>query len=152
MDLLVEGLRPTRAGGDLDVLEEAFGPLQLMHVRRRDVVRQAVSWARAEQTGYWQHGDVVAAEPHLDLDQVDHFVRTIHEHDAAWSAWFSEQGVRPHVVTYEDLVEDPDATVRGLLERLGIRPPSDWVASSVVARQGDELNDEWVRRYADQNT
>jgi LPS sulfotransferase NodH len=147
MDVLVEGLRSDRPRRDIDVLAEAFGPLQLVHLRRRDVVRQAVSWARAEQTGFWQQGDVAAAEPRLDLDQLDDFVRTIREHDAAWSAWFSEQALRPHVVTYEDLVEDPEATVRGLLGQLGIRPPSDWVASSAVARKGDEVNDEWVRRY-----
>jgi trehalose 2-sulfotransferase len=147
MEHLVGGLRPSRGGRDIDALEEAFGPLQLVHLRRRDVVRQAVSWARAEQTGYWQEGDVATAEPHLDLDQVDHLVRTIRDHDAGWSAWFAEQAVRPHVVTYEDLVEDPDATVRGLLGRLGIEPPPYWVAGSSVTRQGDGVNDDWVRRY-----
>lgn len=149
MDLLVDGLRTADAGRDLDVLEETFGPVQLVHLRRRDVVRQAVSWARAEQTGYWQQGDAAAAEPHLDLDQVGHFVRTIREHEAAWSAWFSEQGARPHVVTYEDLVEDPGATVRGLLDQLGIEPPAEWAPSSTVARQSDKVNDDWVRRYHD---
>jgi trehalose 2-sulfotransferase len=42
---------------DLDVLQNALGPLAVIHLRRTDTVGQAVSWCRAEQTGFWQQGD-----------------------------------------------------------------------------------------------
>ena len=79
--------------------------------KRRDVVEQAVSWARAEQSAYWQHGDEVQAQPRLDIDHVHGLVGTIHEHNAGWQAWFGAQGVEPLGVEYESLASDPEGTV-----------------------------------------
>ena len=38
---------------DVAVLEAAFGRLRFVHLNRHDVVGQAISLYRAEQTGYW---------------------------------------------------------------------------------------------------
>ena len=148
MHVIVDGLAPDRRGKrDLDVLADAFGPLRMVHLRRDDVVGQAVSWARAEQTGYWQQGDLASAEPALDLDQVDDLVRTIEAHNAAWASWFAEQGVQPHRVTYEQLRLDPGRTVREILDHVGVEPPASWRPQSRHRKQADELNADWVRRY-----
>jgi LPS sulfotransferase NodH len=129
---------------DLDLLADAFGQLRLVHVKRADVVGQAVSWARAEQTGYWQEGDRTSAHPRIDADHADRLVRTITEHNAAWSRWFQRQGVEPYVVMYEDVVADPGHAVQGLLDSLGVELPSTWRPRSAHRRQADELNAEWV--------
>ena len=118
-----------------------------MHLRREDVVGQAVSWARAEQTGYWQQGDVPSADPHFDLEQVNDLVQTVQEDNAAWSTWFSKQGAKPYVVTYEDVVADPRRAVQGILNRLEVEKPSGWRPNAPHRRQADEVNAEWVRRY-----
>ncbi len=148
LDPVVQGLTgsaPSRR--DLDVLSNAFGPLLFVHLRRSDVIGQAVSWARAEQTGYWQPGDTAQAEPRLDVGQLDGLVRTIGEHNAAWRAWFAQQGVQPHRVSYEDLIENPRQAVLGILDRLGVKAPSGWRPRSAHVRQADEVNREWARRY-----
>jgi LPS sulfotransferase NodH len=148
MHPVVDGLRPDgTAETDRDVLADTFGPLRLVHLHRDDVVGQAVSWAHAEQTGYWQHGDVSSREPAIDLDQADELVRTIQAHNAAWSSWFADQGVRPHIVTYEALVADPERTVRTILDHLDVEAPGAWRPAPTHARQADEVNTEWVRRY-----
>lgn len=148
MHRIVGGLDPfPQARGELEVLIGVLGQLLLVSVQRHDVVGQAVSWARAEQTGYWQEGDRSSAEPRLDLDQIDELVRTIKEHDAAWSTWFEQQGVEPYFVMYEDVVGDPCHVVQGLLDRLGVELPSNWRPESPHRRQADEVNAEWVRRY-----
>lgn len=148
MHRIVGGLdTPPRTRSELDILSDAFGPLLLVHVQRDDVVGQAVSWARAEQTGYWQEGDRSSAEPRLDLDQIDELVRTIREHNAAWKSWFHQHGVEPYSVRYEDVVADPRRAVQELLDRLGVELPSDWRPESPHRRQADEINAEWVRRY-----
>jgi len=111
------------------------------------VVAQAVSWARAEQTGYWQQGDRLSTEPRLDLGQIDGLVHTIQEHNAAWQSWFGGQGARPYPVTYEELVADPGVIVKGILHHLNAATPSGWRPWSPHSRQADEVNDDWVRRY-----
>jgi LPS sulfotransferase NodH len=148
LDSIVQGLNPSfGTRRDLEVLSDAFGPPLFVHLRRRDIVRQAVSWARAEQTGYWQQGDAACRQPHLDLDQIDNLVRTIREHNDAWAAWFAQEGVQPHALAYEDLVTDPRLAVRSILDHLGVVPPPDWQPEFSHVRQADQLNDEWVRRY-----
>ena len=148
MHLVVDGLRPGgTAETDLEVLADTFGRLRMVHLQRDDVVGQAVSWARAEQTGYWQRGDVSTTEPALDLEQVDELVRTIQAHNAAWLSWFAAQGIRPHVVKYDALAADPERTVRSILDHLDVKAPAGWRAASTHPKQADEVNAEWVRRY-----
>jgi trehalose 2-sulfotransferase len=135
------------ADHDLIALERALGPLRLVHLRREDAVAQAVSWSRAEQTGYWQQGDDRRAPARLDLDRIDATVRAIRAHEQAWSDWFDRQGVEPHRVTYEELVRDPGGTVRGILAHLSLEAPPGWESRSSHEKQGDELNAAWIKAY-----
>lgn len=147
MHRIVDGLGTAARRRDLDVLVDAFGPLRLVHLRRDDVVGQAVSWARAEQSGYWQEGDRSSARLRFELGRVADLVRTIRDHNAAWSTWFAQQGVEPHSVTYEDVTADPRRVVQGILDRLGIGVPPTWRPAPRQRRQADEVNADWVRRY-----
>jgi LPS sulfotransferase NodH len=66
---------------DLDVLTRAFGRTRFVHVRRIDVVAQAVSWSKAEQTDRWVETTDAAMMPppdvRFDRDVVDELCRTI---------------------------------------------------------------------------
>jgi trehalose 2-sulfotransferase len=135
-------------GSDLAVLERVLGPTCCVYLRRSDVVAQAVSWARAEQTGRWQDGDPVPGfVPRFDPSTIDGYATTIRRHDAAWHAWFEAQGVRPLVVCYEDLVDDAAGIVGSTLEWLGLDPAAGHRCEVGTQRQSDALNEEWIERY-----
>ncbi|GAB3435645.1 Stf0 family sulphotransferase [Flindersiella endophytica] len=140
-------LAGARAG--LDLLERAFGRTRFVHLRRDDTVAQAVSWARAEQTKFWQDGDTAldGREPRYDFEQIDLLVRTIEEHNAAWRAWFADAGVEPYVVRYEDLTADPAAVTRGILDFLDLVLPAGCELVPGHRRQADQVNDDWIARY-----
>ncbi|HEY9290410.1 MAG TPA: Stf0 family sulfotransferase [Microlunatus sp.] len=139
---------PAHPRDDLDRLRRAFGPeLRFVQLRRQDRLGQAVSWARAEQTAYWQQGNVAQAEPRFDADQIDELLQTIEEHNAAWRQWFAAAGVQPLMISYEDLIADPDGTIRGLLDQLGIDAGPGIVITAPDRRQADAVNAEWVQRY-----
>lgn len=147
---MMRGLDPhSQRASDLDALQDAFGELRFLHLRRRDVVGQAVSWARAEQTAYWQYGDTAQGEPRLDLHQIDRLVRQIEEDNDAWESWFTAQKVDPFSVEYESVSSDPNKTVRAVLSWIGVTPPAEWVPVSPHERQADGLNADWARRYRD---
>jgi trehalose 2-sulfotransferase len=118
-----------------------------VHLRRQDRVGQAVSWARAEQTGYWQDGDRRAAEPRLDLGSIHELMRTIRAHEAAWAGWFADQGITPYRVTYEEVTADPGPAVLGILDHLDIQPPAGWRPRPRERRQADGTNAAWARSY-----
>lgn len=142
-------IHPDLAGADMALLERAFGRTRFVHLRRDDTVAQAVSWARAEQTQFWQDGDAAlpGQVPHYDHEQIDTLVRTIDEHNAAWQEWFAGAGVQPHVVRYEELTADPAGVTRGILAFLRLELPAGVELVPGHRRQADQLNDDWIARY-----
>ncbi|MGW4498725.1 Stf0 family sulfotransferase [Micromonospora sp. NPDC004336] len=150
-------IHPDLAGDDVALLGREFGRSRFVFLRRDDVLAQAVSWLRAEQTGAWfvgGNGEISGAAatgraPRFDADAIGRLVETITEHNAAWEAWFAARGIRPHAVRYAELAADMVATTRGILDFLGLDVPAG-AAHRIVARharQSDDLNRQWIRRY-----
>ena len=77
---------------DLDAIEKAFGPVAFVHLRRDNVLEQAVSWSRAEQTGYWQDGDSTSGRHHLDLDRLNGIRKMLGERSGSESASLQPDG------------------------------------------------------------
>jgi trehalose 2-sulfotransferase len=144
LERMIEGLGRVPWKRDLLILEEALGPLTFVHLQREDIAAQAVSWCRAEQTGYWQQGDAVTQEPYQDTAQTRLLMETIREHNAAWRAWFDAQGVEPHTVTYEQLVSNRRCVVQSIAAELSVELPSDWRPQSPHRKQADGLNRAWA--------
>lgn len=142
-------VHPDLVGADLKLLTRAFGHTRFIHLSREDTAAQAVSWARAEQTNFWQHGDnpLPRHEPRFDFDQIHNLVQTIDEHNAAWQHWFSAFDVQPHLVRYENLTTDMSSAVHGILDFLGLPPLADRTLTPTHDRQADQLNNDWIARY-----
>ena len=156
MDYLVDKLRmiykDTR-NGDGDVLNRAFGHTIYVFLKRKDVVAQAVSWVRAEQTGLWHKGDgrvrpePLGRKPRFDYDEIRRIVYTIEEHNEEWLKWHRKAGVVPHEVSYEDLDNDPIGVIRDILDFLGLELPPNRNVEAPNVRLADALNDRWIKRY-----
>src|SRR5262249_10103919 len=126
---LVEKLAPLfpseREGTDVDVLRRAFGRVRFIYLYREDVLAQAVSWARAEQTKVWYEtidsGSAHSTEdPRFDRTQIDDLMSVIDEHNRASRAWFAAVRVRPYEIRYELLERNPRTTACGVLDYLGL--------------------------------
>ena len=141
---------PDRPASELELLTHAFGRTRFLHLRRIDVVAQAVSWARAEQTHYWHPGEEVipgGRDPQFDRDLIGRLVDTIHAHEAAWDAWFIEQGLVPHEIAYEEVAADPAGVTHAVLDFLGLELPPDRSITVRDRRQADDLNADWIARF-----
>jgi LPS sulfotransferase NodH len=155
MDELTGKLRsdcPALPDRDVDLLSTVFGRTSYLYLWRDDVVRQAVSWLRAEQTGFWhdiggpEEPQAPDREPQYDGAKIGRLVHTIGEHNAAWRDWFAE-GIQPHPVRYEDLDADPAGVTREILGYLGLEPTVGYEVTAPNRRLADELTEEWVGRY-----
>lgn len=73
-------------------LHAAFLRPRFVFLRRRNRVRQAVSWALAAQTGHFSTAAAATrppfATPAFDIDLLDGLHRLIREAEAGWSAFF----------------------------------------------------------------
>ncbi|MDH6218357.1 aminoglycoside adenylyltransferase family protein [Streptomyces pseudovenezuelae] len=155
------GLHPDLAGNELRLLEREFGRIRFVYLYRDDILAQAVSWLRAEQTGVWfiggkgeiggggagGGGQGADDRPRFDRDAVTRTMRTIEEHNAGWERWFEAYGVQPHRIRYEDLSADPHAVTHGVLDFLGLALPAGRQVTPSHQRQADRLNEEWMARY-----
>ena len=148
-----EGLR--RVHGplpDAELVRVTFPNLRFVYLTRRNKVRQAVSFVRAQQTGVWERyrSEAETERPQLEFD-VAALNRTVHDltlREARWQNLFDALGVSPYTVVYEDYVRAPEAAVREILDFLGLEPPADWsLPELTMERLADEVSDDWVKRY-----
>ena len=143
---------PAHTGSDFDLLNLAFGHTGFIYLQRDDILAQAVSWHRAEQTHIWHQTDWEESrqpkqEPRFDFDQITKLVQVIGNHNSAWRAWFDSVGIQPHRVRYEELDADPVGVAGEILDFLGLKLPPGRQINTHNRRLADELNAEWIDRY-----
>ena len=108
-------------------LDRFFPDLRYLHLTRRNKVRQAVSHWMAIQSGRWSSADASQnAEPRYDFAAIDHLLQELILREAAWAEYFRQHGIRPFVITYEDFIQQPAATVCAILDFLEIERPADF--------------------------
>src|SRR5438445_2910020 len=155
LDDFLSRLRATRAfgdagTGDLKLLRNAFPRLQFVHVVRRHKLRQALSKARAVQTGLWkvQEGKTVSREPEFDAELIEQCLEDGAQQEKAWECFFQRIGIDPFRVEYEKLCQDYEATIRAVFDFLQIsllrRAP---VGAPVTIRQADDISRAWEERF-----
>ena len=144
------GKRPPRP-----LLDELFDRPRFVWVRRRDVVRQAVSLWRALQTQSWRDDSTDrpasqnGAEPRYCFAALRHLVQRLEQHDARWSELLAETGAPVLELDYEELTADLAGSIRRTLDHVGVEAPDDsGAAAPAMRRQADELSDAWVTAYA----
>jgi LPS sulfotransferase NodH len=142
---------PDQAGSASCLLTAAFGRARFVYLRRGDVVAQAVSLLRAEQTSVWfetvDEQQEPAGEPAFDFGQLRELVRQIEDDNAAWEAWFAAEGIQPYLVLYEELDADPVRVASGVLGFLGLDLPAGREITVRHKRLADELNARWIESY-----
>jgi LPS sulfotransferase NodH len=133
-----------------ELLERLFNGPRYVWVSRGDKVRQAVSLWRALQTRRWRDGKGGNRRSAADyrFQGIHHLVGWLESADRGWRDFFSEHGIHPLAISYEDDLErDSDATVRRVLAWLGLPAPEVGEARPPLRRQSDALSDEWVAAY-----
>jgi len=154
LDDFLARLRDTHAFGDatddLTMLRNAFPRLCFVHIVRRHKLRQALSTARALQTGLWkvQEGKTALREPQFDAQLIEQSLREAERQENIWHTFFHRIGIAPFQVEYEELCRDYEATMRRVLNFLKISLPRyARIGPPVTIRQADEVSRIWEERF-----
>ena len=132
---------------DLAVLSALLPKPRFIWLRREDVLRQAISLARAKQTKAWNARKTPAAPAVFDFVQIEQCVAQIERANAFWEQWFSAEAIQPLRITYEQMVADHQQAIRALLAFVG-QPITGDIPLPRLPRQADALTDDWVNRYS----
>jgi trehalose 2-sulfotransferase len=145
-DVHGDAIMPTRT-----VLERTFGDLHWIFLTRRDKLRQAVSLWKALQNWTWRseagNGQGSAHDLRYSYAGIDHLVRQLREHERHWAIFFSDHGLFPQTIVYEEVASDYEGTARAVLQQLGLELPDLSFPHRRMQRQSDGLSEEWVERY-----
>src|SRR5215510_13955630 len=155
LDDFLKRLRATHgfgnsAAGDLELLRKAFPHLKFVRIVRHHKLRQALSTARALQTGLWkvQEGKTTLREPEFNADLIEQSLREAERQEQTWDDFFRGIGVEPFLVEYEELCQRYEATIRLVLDFLKIKmPPDVRIGPPVTTRQADEISRIWEERF-----
>ena len=135
---------------DLELLCNAFPQLRFVRIMRRHKLRQALSTARALQTGLWkvQKGKSILREPEFDPDLIERSLHEAERQDKLWADFFGRIGIEPFEVEYERLCQDYEKTIRSVLNFLRIKLPAGArVGPPATTRQSDEISRMWEERF-----
>jgi trehalose 2-sulfotransferase len=139
-----------RATDDLALLQNAFPRLRFVHIRRRHKLRQALSTARALQTGLWkvQKGKTTVGEPQFDAELIEQSLKEAERQEEIWLRFFQRNGIKSFDVEYEKLCQDYEGTIHSVLDFLRISlPRGARIDPPVTIRQADEVSRIWEERF-----
>src|SRR2546430_1444054 len=135
---------------DLELLRSAFPCLRFLRIVRHHKLRQALSTARALQTGLWkvQEGKRILREPEFDPNLIERSLHEAERQEKIWDDFFRRIGIKPFKVEYEKLCQDYERTIRAVLNFLRINlPAATRVGPPVTTRQADEISRTWEERF-----
>lgn len=126
----------------------ALPNLHFVHWRRRDLLGQALSRHRANQTDQWRSTGRAAGTAAYDGEAILAEIRRAALQDARWEVFFARTGIRPLRLVYEDATADPQRAVDAVAALLGLdeRPAVDPARVS-LAVQRDATTEAWRARF-----
>ncbi|MGO9560474.1 MAG: Stf0 family sulfotransferase [Acidimicrobiales bacterium] len=145
---------------DGEILERWLPSAVFVHLWRRDVARQAISYYRAARSDVWfeLREDDPAATEHNPAErptfahepawgEIRYFENALETQERTWSRFFATTGIKPLELAYEELVDEPVEAVHRILALMDIEPPDDLEIRPRLRRQSDDDTERWLERY-----
>jgi LPS sulfotransferase NodH len=127
---------------------ERLPQLHFVYLEREDLLGQAISLAKALQSGQYKAHDPRRSSPRYDRRLIAGCLARIAYGRARWQCYFARNGIAPLRLTYEQAVRDPQAAAEAIARLIGLdeRPQVD-PERGAQQRQRDEQSEEWRRRF-----
>lgn len=120
-------------------------PVTWVRISRQDEIRQAISFVRAAQTKSWNSNMEGKRDPVYDGLAIVEALERIASENADWNTYFEQNKIRPLNITFEQLTQDMDATVRRVMDHIGA--PIENIPAPQTTSQSDYINSEWATRF-----
>jgi trehalose 2-sulfotransferase len=122
---------------------------------RRNKVRLAVSWWRAIVSGEWhrKYGEKPQENDIADkynFDAINQLLMECTMCEAGMEQFFSEEGIIPMTIVYEDFILDYKGTVMKALYYLNVPTDQVEVSPPVLERIADYVAEQWVQRFREE--
>ncbi|MDX8354998.1 Stf0 family sulfotransferase [Cognatiyoonia sp. IB215182] len=134
-----------------DFLVQEPEPLtyNFIHLRRRDLTRQAISFARAEQTGAWISDMPEIAPAYYDWGLIATKMDHISRGNADWQGFLQCLGIQPLELYYEDIVADMSGALARIADYTDVRIDEAVPDAGTFTpeRQKRQAQADWLARF-----
>ncbi|MEM1274449.1 MAG: Stf0 family sulfotransferase [Pseudomonadota bacterium] len=140
--------------GSIDAFLAALPGLRVVHLRRADILRQAVSYAFAKQTGVWIAGqEATRPKAEFDYGLIERCLTDIAIQNAQWSSAFRDRKLDVLEITYETAVLDVAVAVDRIAAFCGVLDPGQTLNAPVsTSKQSNRSRTEdWIERFVEQS-
>jgi len=134
------------------VFAQLFPNSSYIYLRRRSVVKQAVSMRIATMTGDWgdRGGGVGKSREglHYNYNTLLSDCLKLLDYERSWKAFFTKYSIQFMELYYEDFICDFEETIKSILEFCDIEGLSKPVGDcGKMKKQSNALNQEWIARF-----
>jgi trehalose 2-sulfotransferase len=122
--------------------------LKFVYLEREDILGQAISLVRAEQTQEWTTGMLKMGDPIYSRQKIDWVLSDLTKRNARWRLYFARNQIPFLHLVYEEIMLAPQESVQAVADLVGLtQAPVINSAMIDVAIQRDEINDTWRDQY-----
>jgi len=125
---------------------------KVVQLKRRDRVAHAISYARAVRSGIWRAEQEEKGQPatvSYSKQAIDEALQVLGRDEAAWDALYSNSGITPLILCYEDVVERPQEAIESVADYIGVTlDPSATVSVPEIRRQSRADSEKWAEQHA----
>lgn len=137
-----------RYGLDLILEMQKRFDTQLLMLRRRDRIAQAVSFAKAYQSKKWTSTATEVKDPQYNFDLICRCLFHIERAYGFWDSYISARSLDVVAFQYEDLLNVPDRFVEALAAHANV---TDYeIPESNLAIQRDGVSIQWRERFIEE--
>lgn|SRR5690606_1980027 len=139
-------------GGFRNLLQ-LFPDAYYVFLKRDDLVKQAVSYALALQTGIWISGQdpIGNARPEYNFELIHKCLGKIVRENSRWIYAFQTHGISYKEIEFGQIKNDIKDAILEIADYAGVNiRPSMTESIHKTSEQGGDLNASWVRRYLEE--
>lgn len=134
---------------DRHAFDEIFPDAKIIRVRRKDILSQAVSLAKAKMTGSFISLQKPVAKAEYSHKLIDEALKSIIVDNARLDYIFTKRKFPCFEVYYEDFLQNPGAKIREIADFVGVdlKIDSDFHDFQLPQKQRDSMNQEFKELF-----
>ncbi|MGO9635117.1 MAG: Stf0 family sulfotransferase [Steroidobacteraceae bacterium] len=135
---------------DAGILDALRDRATYLFLERRDRLSQAISRVIAWQNGRWSSvhaSEIPDSALRFDRAAIDTQMAWVANENAAFSGFFSANGIVPVQVTYEDICADPGPAIAAVAARMGLPRLCARPEKVAIRAQANAINGAWRSAY-----
>lgn len=112
---------------------------------RRDLIRQAISYEIASQTGSWSHHFPRTKKPKYNFEYIDSKIKEIEESNICLRDYLQKKQEHGITLIYEDLALNTEAELTRVFRHIDWHAPA--ILKTGIAKQSNSENDFWFQNF-----